>query len=101
MCVGLYLKNRFYYFSVTYTLYEHALSMFHTHHFDAPFTTFRRFIMTPSSVDFTNPIACLAAVTQDGWALGDVPKELRTPELCLAAVTQEGWALASVLQRCV
>ena len=57
--------------------------------------------MTSSSVDFTNPIVCLAAVTQDGWALGDVPKELRTPELCLAAVTQEGWALASVLQRCV
>ena len=37
---------------------------------------------------------CLAAVTQNGWALLFVKQQ--TPELCLAAVTQSGKALKYV-----
>ena len=38
----------------------------------------------------------LAAVQQDGKALGDVPDHLKTPELCLIAVQQDSTALAYV-----
>jgi hypothetical protein len=38
----------------------------------------------------------LAEVTQDGLALADVPKALKTPGLCRAAVAQDGRALRSV-----
>ena len=36
---------------------------------------------------------CMAAVSQNGWALEYVPNELKTEEFCLAAVTQDGWSL--------
>jgi hypothetical protein len=47
-------------------------------------------------VPFRTPAVCLAAVTQAGQALRFVPEELKTPELCRAAVTQDGAALHSV-----
>jgi len=37
-------------------------------------------------------------ITQNGWALEDVPQELRTPDLCKIAVAQYGYALKYVPQ---
>jgi len=39
---------------------------------------------------------CLAAVQQDGWALGVIPKRCRTFAICLAAVRHTGCALQHV-----
>jgi len=39
---------------------------------------------------------CLAAVTNRGHALYDVPENLRTKEICLTAVTNEGYYLEDV-----
>ena len=39
---------------------------------------------------------CLAAVKKNGWALGYVPREMKTHEICLAAVKQDGEALEIV-----
>lgn len=40
--------------------------------------------------------ACLAAVSQSGYALKYVPTELRDREICLAAVKQNSYALGYV-----
>jgi len=44
----------------------------------------------------TNYEEALAAVRQNGWALGYMPNKLKTQELCLEAVKQEGLALEYV-----